>query len=57
VIKKYLAKNQQLEFVWRQEFAKDNSTDIFTHLMPFFSYDIPHTCGPEPAVFFVTCYY
>ncbi|KAH9509722.1 Alpha-mannosidase 2x [Bulinus truncatus] len=49
-IKKYLARERNLEFMWRQQWDSTGGTDIFTHMMPFYSYDIPHTCGPEPAV-------
>ena len=40
-IKKQLAKKNQLEFMWH---------GVKTHMMPYFSYDGPHTCGPDPAI-------
>ena len=44
-VKKQLAKSQQLEFQWQTP-----AGEIFTHMMPFYSYDGPHTCGPDPSV-------
>ncbi|CAA0828480.1 Alpha-mannosidase 2 [Striga hermonthica] len=49
-LKKELALHKKLEYVWRQSWDTEETTDIFVHMMPFYSYDIPHTCGPEPAV-------
>ncbi|XP_054164491.1 alpha-mannosidase 2-like [Oppia nitens] len=49
-IKKYLAYNKQLEFRWRQSWESNVDNDIVAHIEPFYSYDVPHTCGPDPKI-------
>ncbi|KAK7505480.1 hypothetical protein BaRGS_00003225 [Batillaria attramentaria] len=49
-IKRHLARSQRLEFNWRQSWDLSGATDIPCHMMPFLTYAVLYSCGPDPHV-------
>ena len=49
-IKRVLAEQHNMDFIWRQHWDSVGSTDMMVHMHPFFNYDVPHSCGPQPGV-------
>ena len=51
-LKKNMAENYRLEFLWKQSWSSVNSKDtsILCHVMPYGHYDVPSTCGPDSYV-------
>ena len=47
-MKRFLGFNKNLLFNWRQTWDNyQNNTSILTKVLPFFSYEMPYTCGPD----------
>ncbi|PVD26177.1 hypothetical protein C0Q70_13846 [Pomacea canaliculata] len=49
-IKRHLAQSQKLEFIWRQSWDVHGSSDILCHMMPFLTYAVLYSCGPDPHI-------
>ncbi|CAG7673182.1 unnamed protein product, partial [Allacma fusca] len=49
-IKTFLAERRSLEFIWRQFWDETGRTDVFSHVMPYDSYDTASTCGPDHQI-------
>ncbi|KAL3875173.1 hypothetical protein ACJMK2_038101 [Sinanodonta woodiana] len=50
-VKRHLSHLKSLEFFWHQGWKGNGHKDIiFCHMMPFLSYGIPFSCGPDEHV-------
>ncbi|XP_037948464.1 alpha-mannosidase 2-like [Teleopsis dalmanni] len=49
-VKYNLGNKRLLEFLWRQLWDTKGDTELFTHMMPFLSYGMKHTCGPDRTI-------
>lgn len=48
--KKELAENRALDFFWEPSWSTADNDRMLTHVLPFYSYNAPYTCGPDPSV-------
>lgn len=51
-LKQHMQRTQSLVFNWRQQWdSSTGASDILTHTLPFYLYDVSYTCGPD----YTTC--
>lgn len=49
-LKQFMQRTENLVFRWRQQWDDAaGSTDIVTHTLPFYLYDVHYSCGPDYA--------
>jgi len=46
--KEWMARNQNGDFLWKQNWEKDGSSAPLCHNFPYDIYSIKHSCGPDP---------
>ncbi|XP_033735847.1 alpha-mannosidase 2-like [Pecten maximus] len=49
-VKQHLASEKNLEFYWTQAWDQTHTTASLCHMMPFLSYAVPFSCGPDPQI-------
>eukprot|EP00045_Choanoeca_perplexa_P013984 m.161288 g.161288 ORF g.161288 m.161288 type:complete len:1191 (-) comp16523_c0_seq1:1-3573(-) len=48
-LKQFMQRNKQLVFRWRQHWDHVGASDVMTHVLPFYLYDVHYSCGPDYA--------
>ena len=44
-LKQFMQRQKELVFQWRQSWDSLGTTDMLTHTLPFYLYDVHYSCG------------